>query len=894
MVTVGSCNNQVELAELCRLHEACRGKYNSTVFDTRCVVFCIQESESVNGENGDIINDNDREDDNDNEQNDQPPTWFKSHTHKTQLLQYHSSSYHAALNADIQDFIKSLFWILESKRVEATRDTSDKIPLLCAPFERKDFVGLDMESRNNRKRVLGRLKKHLGDLSLQAGLLAEAWNYYNVAVDVLRPANDWLWLAASLEGLCAVSVCLQEQSRAGINLGSRGLSDHEMVEKYREAVIHYGKYKHAGIIETEASIKAVMVLISQGNFLLAAEFLQNIVFINLQMNDAEKIARFLALSDLYQQIGFKRKSAFYKRVAAMRCVAPQNPNHDWATCYRLMLAAVPGYEIRLTAAEAPDKGWPALQVQLLQELVGTSRKMGANTASTRHMTFLLQHMFSVLSESERKDFSGQLSILASTAGSSNEPLSLEALSLELPSIPLQCLPSVTKFSPQLLPPHLVPHSRKSSQSAASGPFLFTPITNFGGGSARSSGRAKQQPVSWVAGEVGSVLVEVTNPLAVDLRVPRVSLISEGVSIQAEPVNLRLDPVAQSGPSNVSLEVTPLEAGQLTVLGYRHSALGINSECLLESLDLPQSSHTITVIPPLPLVTMAMEQRLGGSWVPVLASPVHLYSGETVQFRLTVNNVGKMPVGELKVDCVNVEPAHGSTAPVIRVIDGDIASSLPLAPGDEMVVMVEMTGVVDTLTTMASLKQEEDNLSSASDSRWNFSLPTSSLRSGFTTPAPTTTGHPSLMSCASVGSGSSSAPGPLTSLHTINMRLEYCGEGDPIHCRKCVHTVSLVQIPSLIVTRWDVLPGDTQHNCFLVLDLVNRTHTEMELRYTERKTLLIEPGDMCRVPVPVLKCSFSDSLEWAGGAGVVEYLASCVSLAWSIVTQDSVSGEELTR
>ena len=44
----------------------------------------------------------------------------------------------------------------------------------------------------------------------------------------------------------------------------------------------------------------------------------------------------------------------------------------------------------------------------------------------------------------------------------------------------------------------------------------------------------------------------------------------------------------------------------------------------------------------------------------------------------------------------------------------------------------------------------------------------------------------------------------------------------------------------------------------------------------------------------LQCSFSDSLEWEGGAGVVEYLASCVSLAWSIVTQDSVSGEELTR
>ena len=203
------------MSELCRLHEACRSKYHSTLFDTRCVVLCSKSSskhidgDNINGsdtENGDIINDNDGDKENNS---DEPPNWFNSHSHKTQLLQYQGNSYHAALNADIQDFINSLFWVLEKKRVETTRETSDKLPLLCAPFERKDFVGLDMDSRNNRKRVMGRLKKHLGDLSLQAGLLAEAWNYYQVAADVLRPANDWLWLAASLEGLCAVSVCLQ-------------------------------------------------------------------------------------------------------------------------------------------------------------------------------------------------------------------------------------------------------------------------------------------------------------------------------------------------------------------------------------------------------------------------------------------------------------------------------------------------------------------------------------------------------------------------------------------------------------------------------------------------------------------------------------------------------------
>jgi hypothetical protein len=80
--------------------------------------------------------------------------------------------------------------------------------LLLAPFERKDFVGLDLESRSNRKRCLGRMTKHLGDLSLQAGLVTEALGCYSSAVDILKAVNDWLWLGGAYEGLCAASVVL--------------------------------------------------------------------------------------------------------------------------------------------------------------------------------------------------------------------------------------------------------------------------------------------------------------------------------------------------------------------------------------------------------------------------------------------------------------------------------------------------------------------------------------------------------------------------------------------------------------------------------------------------------------------------------------------------------------
>ena len=77
---------------------------------------------------------------------------------------------------------------------------------------------------------------------------------------------------------------------------------------------------------------------------------------------------FSALADLYEGIGFKRKAAFFLRVAAMRCVAPQNPHPDWSLCYSLLLKATSGYYLDLTrtvALKTEYIGWPDLQVSKL-------------------------------------------------------------------------------------------------------------------------------------------------------------------------------------------------------------------------------------------------------------------------------------------------------------------------------------------------------------------------------------------------------------------------------------------------------------------------------------------------------------------------------------------------
>lgn len=424
------------------------------------------------------------------------------------------------LETRITEFIHSLFWILESKRLERTKEKFDKVSLLLAPFEKKDFVGLDMESRVNKKRIMGRITKNLADLTLQCGLVAESLNYYYASSETLRAIGDSLWLGAATEGICASSsIIMYPHLRHSINFqrnislqdkstspqknlhrasdGSRQIMQHrkfdmkisldkshktyqdssssssetsntnsisnpssenslgsstnsndsdskpasdvkpampsnilqpdEITTKYREAIINYSKYRMAGIIETEAALKAARICIEQNQNLDVAMFLQNVLYINLNMNESERVRRFETLTELYQQIGYHRKAAFCQRLAAWRHIAQSNTNPDWAASYRLMLESFCGHKLSLEPTEVliSNQGWPCLQIDLLQQLVGTARRLGHSGLATRHMTFLLQTQWNNLNASEQKEMCLQLQSLSAQCEGSPVPLFLE-------------------------------------------------------------------------------------------------------------------------------------------------------------------------------------------------------------------------------------------------------------------------------------------------------------------------------------------------------------------------------------------------------------------------------------------------------------------------------------
>lgn len=70
------------------------------------------------------------------EENFTTPSNFKTHA-----MFYGENDPVPDLEQNVADLINSLFWVVESKRLERSREKLEKVSLILAPFEKKDFVG---------------------------------------------------------------------------------------------------------------------------------------------------------------------------------------------------------------------------------------------------------------------------------------------------------------------------------------------------------------------------------------------------------------------------------------------------------------------------------------------------------------------------------------------------------------------------------------------------------------------------------------------------------------------------------------------------------------------------------------------------------------------------------
>ncbi|NXH44553.1 TPPC9 protein, partial [Dicaeum eximium] len=873
LITITECSSAKEWPQTFEKFHVQKEMYGSTLYDSRLFVFGLQ---------GEIA--------------EQP---------RTDVAFYPSYDECETVEKRIEDFIESLFIVLESKRLDRATDKSgDKIPLLCVPFEKKDFVGLDTDSRHYKKRCQGRMRKHVGDLCLQAGMLQDSLVHYHMAVELLRSVNDFLWLGAALEGLCSASVIYHYPGGTGGKAGSRRaqggslsaeagnrhrpgkdgisvlfcaltsnginadtsaeigrakncLSPEDIIEKYKEAISYYGKYKNAGVIELEACVKAVRVLAMQKRSMEASEFLQNAVYINLrQLSEEEKIQRYSILSELYERIGFHRKSAFFKRIAAMQCAAPSIPEPGWRACYKLLLETLPGYSLSLDPqdfSKGTHRGWAAVQMRLLHELVYASRRMGNPALCVRHLSFLLQTMLDFLSDQEKKDVTQSLESYTAKCPGTMEVITLPD-GLKLPPVPFTKLPIVKSVKLLNLPISLRPHKMKSllgQNVSTKSPFIYSPIIAH----SRGEERNKKIDFQWVQGDVCEVQLMVYNPMPFELRVENMGLLTTGVEFESLPAALSLP--AESGLYPVTLVGVPQTTGQITVNGYHTSVFGVFSDCLLDSLPgVKTNGCTVEVIPALPRLQISTSlprsahtlQPSSGDEISTNVS-VQLYNGETQQLIIKLENIGAEPLEKLEVTAKTVNTKEKLYGDFLSWNLEDTLCQFPLKPGKIATLIVNIKVKLD-------FSCQENLLQDLSDDGISVSgLPLSSPFRQVVKPRVET---------KPLNPQESSKVGDFSHVKTLEAILNFKYSGGPGHAEGYYRNLALglhVEVePSVFFTRISTLPATSTRQCHLLLDVFNSTEHELTISARNNEDLILRAGECQRMAIQVDKFNFESFPE----------------------------------
>ncbi|XP_029298705.1 trafficking protein particle complex subunit 9 isoform X2 [Cottoperca gobio] len=855
LICITNCSSAKEWPQIAERFHGQKEVYSSTLYDSRLLVFGLQ---------GEI-----------------------TEQQRTDVAFYPSFEDSPDVEKRVDDFVESIFIVLESKRLDRATDKSgDKTPLLCVPFEKKDFVGLDTDSRHYKKRCQGRMRKHVGDLCLQAGMLQDALVHYHMAVELLRGVNDFLWLGAALEGLCSASVIfhypggtagktagrkpsISQPADAGkrhrpgaltangisadtsteIGRAKNCLSPEDIIEKYKEAISYYGKYKNAGVIELEACVKAVRVLAIQKRAREASEFLQNAVYINLgQLSEEEKIQRYSILSELYELIGFHRKSAFFKRVAAMQCVAPTIPEPGWRACYKLLLETLPGYSLSLDPkdfSKGTHRGWAAVQMRLLHELVYASRRMGNPGLSVRHLSFLLQTMLDFLSDQEKKEVTQSLENYTSKCPGGMEVITLPD-GLKLLPVPFTKLPIVRSVKLLNLPVSLRPHKVKGllgqNMSTAS-PFIYSPIIMHN----RGEERCKKIDFQWVQGDVCEVQLMVYNPMPYELRVENMGLLTSGVEFESLPAALSLP--AESGLYPVTLVGVPRTAGNITVNGYHTSVFGVTSDCLLEGLpSVKTSGCLVEVIPSLPRLQLSTSlPRSANTPQPTskeeLSSTVsvQLFNGETQQLTITLENIGSEDIETLELTSKILTIKEKVFGEFLSWDLEEASSHLPLKSGQAVTLTVSIKVKLDFSGQESLLQDDGDGISVTG-------LPISSpLRQVLKPRSETKT--------VSSESGKTEYSHIKTLEAVLNFK--YSGGAGKVegYYRELSLGVHVDIEPSVFFTRVNTLPATSTRHCHLLLDIFNPTEHELTVSAKNNQDLVLHGSECQRMAIQVDKFDF---------------------------------------
>ncbi|CAJ0569421.1 unnamed protein product, partial [Mesorhabditis spiculigera] len=757
------------------------------------------------------------------------------------------------LEEEIREFLRNIYFVYEQKRMDVAFEKVEQPPCPILPEEEKLRVGTEQKtSKTYKRKCLGRCKKQQADYTLLAGLPQQALEHYVEAIEMLRQANDLLWLAGALEGwsCAAMAVLFEDDSSLSVAHGhQRYRSDEDasrlsasssasdsadrsgtggrrtalswiksdkrdrlepqvILERFETAIENYGKFGFAAYLEYECMMKASELLRYQGKLIDMEEFHRSHVGKFLDDSFTRFDHQFKAQicsnsAEMYRKVNFHRKASFFSRLGVLfrlhvtdgetRTVA------DYRIVYPILYRTLGGYGIteNLGREPAQNSGPFELQIKALHEVYTSALRAQLHDAAVRHLCHLLQAYYPHLDQPMRNRLVGELQGMTSSPARHNlavhlplEELGLGSSNIVLPPIQLVSFPQILDPEVLPLPSHLAPRVTRPSDNHRS-TFIYSHFER-----EAEEKRRREQAIPWIVDAPCKVSVRVHNCLPQELVVRELCVLGEGVPFEAVPLKLTLPPATEDQPPNHiqhNLILVPKAAGQLTLNGYSCQVFGLKNVCKMRA----PKPLTVEVLPSLPLLSIL-------STLP--RAPVHAEVDGEQGFETTVYS------GQIFSHSVTLE-------------------AIKLAPEARHPLEFTIFGVDPTATT------DDDKPGNLDESR----IPEASARP----PSPS----PSTMSeLSSTGDRIPYTGRLLTAQFIFDYTADVEGSQGEVYSRTATLPLAITVVPAVTVAAWSVLPGDGPFTRYIVVDVSNSTDADAELVFSGSRAMGVPPRETCRVPL----------------------------------------------
>lgn len=897
--------NSLTLSQIKEQYDAIKQEYSSMLVDSRCIAFGYSDS---------LLDE----------------LWSSREIFAFGCLEDADS-----LESGVREFLRSIFFVLESRRLDLSLEKLDPAPCPSVPDEQKYRMGVENKtSKIYRKKCLGRLRKQIADYTLLTGLPALAIDAYQASIDFLKQANDLLWLAAAYEGwACAAMTikyrfgeecspfgaiqrvstmtadqmrCAQfnDQGHLGVTMGHQrhrsdvdhtsvdsavaaqlssedhqrrsfrlpwtdrhlsgnsSLDANEIIEKFKMALENYERFSFAAWIEYECMMKAASVFRFQRLYIDMESFIRDHVgkylddsFVHFDHITKANICQNSAA--VYRLIGFRRKCAFFSRLAVLFRLhiteGETRTSSDYRQVYPILYKTLVGYGIpenpKDIIGDLNILGPVQVQRRALHEVFMSALRAEHYDAAIRHLCYLLQVYYEYMGAETSQRMLDELARLVfsrDTVHQLNQHITLPQCGIIIPPIQMTRFPRLEKFAVCSLPAHLAPVVIRPQLKADI--FIYSPFQN--------SNTSSKGAVYWVVDCACEVSVSVSNCLPFELSVNNLSLITEGCAFETVPVRLNLAPSADTCETvDIKLIGVPRAPGKLAITGYSCEVLGVRNVCRLRDLptsvlsnhDNKQASvFDVEVLPPLPV----LELQTSLPRAPISEEDMEptaettVYSGQIFEHTISIVNTSK----------------------TIAIRDVQLEINQPKVCGGPNLIQLSDDWFEDGGKSNENLTRRATNkrlrrLEPLERKQVKFRIfgidPSATAEDGSSRDIRNFEGTDGISDEPLGENAHDRIPFTgrlLTSEFVFRYRADIDGPDNEQYERRCRLPLAVSILPAVTVAAWHVLPGDGPTTRYVVVDVTNSTEWEAELTYGRGKLINVQPKEICRVPLLCECCS----------------------------------------